>query len=57
MFGGYAGQEKDKEKIRSLEIKLKENPNDSDLREDLEKARKNYQDKMESALRAYSRLW
>ena len=56
MFGGYLGQDDAKEKIKDLSAKLANDPNNEELREKLAEAKKSHQDRMDSALRSYSRL-
>ena len=56
MFGGYVGQDEDKQKIKDLKAELEKNPNSLEVRQQLENAKKYYQERMDSALRSYSRL-
>ena len=56
MFGGYCGQIGDKQKIQDLKLKLENDPDNLELKNELVEAKKHHRDRMDSALRSYSRL-
>lgn len=56
MFGGYVGQDRDKQTIKDLTAKLANDPNNLEIKRELETAKKKYQDTMDRALRSYSRI-
>lgn len=56
MFGGYLGQDEDKQKIKDLKAEVEKNPDSLELKQQLKDAEKYHRDRMDSALRAYSRL-
>ena len=56
MFGGYYGQEKDKKRIEDLKIKLKNDPNNLEIKIELKKAIEYYEERRYKAMVSYSRL-
>ena len=56
MFGGYHGQDGDKQKIIDLKAELVNDPNNLDLKRKLEDKKRYHKEKMDSALRSYSRI-
>lgn len=56
MFGGYVGQDRDKQRIKDLKAELEKNPDSLELKQQLKDAEKTYQDRYYSALQSYSRL-
>jgi len=56
MFGGYHGQECDLKRIDNAKIKLDNDPKNKDLIKEYNRLVKCYEEKMNSALRSYSRI-
>ena len=56
MFGGYVGQDRDKQRIKDLKAEVEKNPDSLELKQQLKDAEKTYSDRMRSALESYNRL-